>query len=137
MKRNPALHVTGSVSRTLLGITFIFSGFVKALDPLGTTYKIEDYLGAFGGIMTTLTPLAEPMAWGLITFEFVLGVLLLTNVKSDVTSWLSFAMMLVMTPLTLWIALSNPVSDCGCFGDALVLTNWQTFGRTSCCLLLS
>ncbi|MBQ9339973.1 MAG: DoxX family protein [Paludibacteraceae bacterium] len=136
MKRNPALHVTGSVSRTLLGITFIFSGFVKALDPLGTTYKIEDYLGAFGGIMTTLTPLAEPMAWGLITFEFVLGVLLLTNVKSDVTSWLSFAMMLVMTPLTLWIALSNPVSDCGCFGDALVLTNWQTFWKNIVLLAL-
>lgn len=129
-------HIIGAICRTLLGVTFIFSGFVKAIDPLGTTYKIEDYLNAFGGFFTTFTPLAEVAAWGLICFEFVLGVMLLLNVWTKVSSWLSLAMMLVMTPLTLYIALANPVSDCGCFGDALVLTNWQTFWKNIVLLLL-
>lgn len=133
---NKPLHFIGSIARVLLGITFIFSGFVKAIDPLGTTYKIEDYLNAFGGFFTSLTPLAEVAAWGLIAFEFVLGVLLLTNVWTKVTSWLALAMMLFMTPLTLYIALENPVSDCGCFGDALVLTNWQTFWKNIVLLVL-
>ena len=136
MKHNPTLHIIGSISRTLLGLTFIFSGFVKAIDPLGTTYKIEDYLGAFGGFMEVFTPLAEPFAWGLICFEFVLGIVLLLNIKTGVSSWLALTMMLVMTPLTLWIALNNPVSDCGCFGDALVLTNWQTFWKNIVLLIL-
>lgn len=136
MKHNPALHITGSVARTLLGLTFVFSGFVKAVDPLGTTYKIEDYLGAFGGFMTTLSPLAETAAWIMIAFEFVLGVLLILNIRTGITSWLALFFMLVMTPLTLWIALTNPVSDCGCFGDALVLTNWQTFWKNIVLLVL-
>ena len=122
-------HIIGSCARTLLAVTFIFSGFVKAVDPLGTVYKIEDYLKAFGGFFTDLIPLAEFGAIGLISAELILGVCLLLNVRTQWTSWLSLAFYLVMTPLTLWIALTNPVSDCGCFGDALVLTNWQTFWK--------
>lgn len=129
-------HILGSISRTLLGITFIFSGFVKAIDPLGTTYKIEDYLNAFGGFFTSFTPLAEVAAWGLIAFEFVLGCMLLLNIWTKLSSWLALLMMLFMTPLTLYIALTNPVSDCGCFGDALVLTNWQTFYKNIVLLAL-
>ncbi len=124
-----AKHIIGSVSRTLLAITFIFSGTVKAIDPLGTVYKIEDYLKAFGGFFTDLLPLAEFGAVALIAAECVLGVCLLFNVRTQWTSWLSLAFYLFMTPLTLWIARTNPVSDCGCFGDALVLTNWQTFWK--------
>lgn len=122
-------HIIGSCARTLLALTFLFSGFVKAIDPLGTVYKIEDYLKAFGGFFTELLPLAEVAAIALISAELILGVCMLFNVRTQWTGWLSLAFYLVMTPLTLWIALTNPVSDCGCFGDALVLTNWQTFWK--------
>ena len=124
-----AKRITAIVARTLLGLTFLFSGFVKAIDPLGTTYKIEDYLKAFGGFFTDLLPLATTAAFCLIIAEFLLGVCLIFNIKTNVTAWLSLAFYCVMTPLTLYIALKNPVSDCGCFGDAIVLTNWQTFWK--------
>jgi len=129
-------HILGSTARTLLALTFLFSGIVKAVDPLGTTYKIEDYLKAFGGFFTDLLPLAEPAAIVLIAVEFILGVCLLLNIKTNCTSWVSLAFYLVMTPLTLYIALNNPVSDCGCFGDALILTNWQTFYKNLVLLAL-
>jgi uncharacterized membrane protein YphA (DoxX/SURF4 family) len=120
----------------LLGLTFIFSGFVKAVDPLGTVYKIEDYLNAFGGFFTQLVPAAPYAACALILFEFVLGVLLTFNVWTKVTSWLALAMMLVMTPLTLYLAITNPITDCGCFGDAIHLSNWATFGKNVVLLVL-
>ena len=129
-------HIIGSIARTLLALTFLFSGFVKAVDPLGTVYKIEDYLKAFGGLFTDLLPLAGVAAVCLILAEWLLGVCMLFNVRTNWTSWLSLAFYLVMTPLTLWIALTNPVSDCGCFGDALVLTNWQTFWKNVVYLVL-
>ena len=122
-------HIIGSIARTLLGLTFIFSGFVKAVDPLGTVYKIEDYLKAFGGFFTDWLPLAGAAAVALILVEWVLGWAMLLNIRTNITSWLALAFYLVMTPLTLWIVLTNPVTDCGCFGDALVLTNWQTFWK--------
>lgn len=136
MKASKPLHIIGSIVRTLLALTFLFSGFVKAVDPLGTVYKIEDYLKAFGGMFTDLIPLAGIAAVCLISLEFVLGICMLANVRTQVTSWLSLAFYLVMTPLTLWIALTNPVSDCGCFGDALVLSNWQTFWKNVVLLAL-
>ena len=129
MKKNLAAHIIGSVARTLLALTFLFSGFVKAVDPLGTVYKIEDYLKAFGGFATDLLPLAGTAAVCLIAVEWILGICMLANIRTRWTSWLALAFYLVMTPLTLWIALTNPISDCGCFGDALVLTNWQTFWK--------
>ena len=124
-----AKHIIGAISRTLLALTFLFSGFVKAVDPLGTVYKIEDYLKAFGGFANELLPLAGAAAVCLIIVEWLLGVCMLANIRTRWTSWLALAFYLVMTPLTLWIALTNPISDCGCFGDALVLTNWQTFWK--------
>ena len=133
---NKLLSITGVTARTLLGLTFIFSGFVKAVDPLGTVYKIEDYLNAFGGVFSSLVPLAFVAAVCLIAFEFVLGVLLTFNVWTKVTSWLALAMMLVMTPLTLYLAITNPVTDCGCFGDAIHLSNWATFGKNVVLLAL-
>ena len=133
---NKTKHIVGSIARTLLALTFLFSGFVKAIDPLGTVYKIEDYLKAFGGFFTDLLPLAEVAAMALIAAECVLGVCMLLNVRTQWTAWLALAFYLVMTPLTLWIALTNPVSDCGCFGDELVLTNWQTFWKNIVLLAL-
>ena len=129
-------HITGSIARTLLAITFLFSGFVKAVDPLGTVYKIEDYLKAFGGWCNELLPLAGTAAVCLILAEWLLGWAMLLNIRTRLTGWLALLFYLVMTPLTLWIALNNPISDCGCFGDALVLTNWQTFWKNVVLLLL-
>ena len=129
MANRKYLHITGSIARTLLALTFLFSGFVKAVDPLGTVYKIEDYLTAFGGVFTSLLPLATAAAVLLILTEWTLGVMMLCNVRTNITAWLSLAFYAVMTPLTLYIALTNPISDCGCFGDALVISNWQTFAK--------
>ena len=144
MKRNnnsynsfPLGRVGVGLSRTLLGLVFVFSGAVKAIDPLGTVYKIEDYLKAFGGFFTELLPLAEVAAWGLIILELLLGVCMLLNIRTQWTSWLALLFYLVMTPLTLYIALTNPVSDCGCFGDAVVLTNWQTFWKNVVLIILA
>lgn len=133
----PLGRVGVGLSRTLLGAVFAFSGAVKAIDPLGTVYKIEDYLKAFGGFFTELLPLAEVAAWGLIILELLLGVCMLLNIRTQWTSWLALLFYLVMTPLTFYIALTNPVSDCGCFGDAIVLTNWQTFWKNVVLILLA
>lgn len=113
------------LSRVIVGTTFLFSGFVKAIDPLGFTYKIEDYLIELG--LTGLFPLALPAAVIMVTAEFSLGVFLLSGIYRKWTVRLIGLFMVFFTPLTLWIAIANPVEDCGCFGDAFVITNWQTF----------
>ncbi len=111
--------------RVLLGLLFIFSGFVKAVDPLGSAYKFHDYFMAFG--MPFMEPLTLTASFILSAFEFSLGVCILLGAYRKVTSFFILAFMLVMTPLTLYLAIANPVSDCGCFGDALVISNWETF----------
>ena len=118
-----------NICRLVLALTFIFSGFVKAVDPLGTQYKIQDYLTALGisRMVPDFTTLATSVL--LAATEFFLGICLLFAIRRRIVSKLVLIIMVVMTPLTLWLALSNPISDCGCFGDALVLTNWQTFGK--------
>ncbi|MBO4362192.1 MAG: DoxX family protein, partial [Paludibacteraceae bacterium] len=85
MTINQPAHITGSIARTLLALTFLFSGFVKAIDPLGTVYKIEDYLTAFGGVFTSLLPLATTAAVLLILTEWTLGVMMLLNVRTGLT----------------------------------------------------
>ncbi len=135
MKRSKT--IIAAICRTLLGVVFVFSGAVKAIDPLGTVYKIEDYLKAFGSFFVDLLPLAEVAAWGLIVVELLLGVCMLLNVRTKWTTWISLLFYCVMTPLTLYIALVNPVSDCGCFGDAIVLTNWQTFWKNVILIILA
>ena len=112
-------------SRVLFGATFIFSGFVKAIDPIGFAYKIEDYLISFD--LTQFIPLALTFAVVLILFEFLLGVFILLGIYRKVSTPIAILFMVVMTPMTLYIALKNPVEDCGCFGDALVIDNWTTF----------
>lgn len=121
------LPVLLHANRLLIGLVFAFSGFVKAVDPLGTVYKIEDYLTAFDGIWGGLTFMAFPAAFLLIALELLIGLNLIFQVKFKFSSWLAFVFMLVMMPLTLYIALYNPVTDCGCFGDALKISNWMTF----------
>ena len=118
-----------NICRIVLALTFIFSGFVKAVDPLGTQYKIQDYLVAIGlgRMMPDFTTLASSVL--LAATEFFLGICLLFAIRRRMVSKLVLGIMAVMTPLTLWLAISNPISDCGCFGDALVLTNWQTLWK--------
>ncbi|MBO7247987.1 MAG: DoxX family protein [Bacteroidaceae bacterium] len=118
-----------TVCRILLGSVFVFSGIVKAIDPVGTQIKFTDYLLAFGwdGLFTDSTLLM--FAALLAGVEFLLGIYMLMGVFSKGTTRLLFLMMIVLTPFTLYTALKNPVEDCGCFGDALVLTNWQTFEK--------
>lgn len=117
------------ISRYTLALVFIFSGFVKAVDPLGTTYKIEDYLTAFGQPWTQFSFIALWLSIALSAFELVIGLNLLFKIKIRASALLSLIFMLIMTPLTLYIALENPVTDCGCFGDALIINNWQTFWK--------
>jgi len=114
-------------SRLILGLVFVFSGFVKLIDPLGFVYKIEDYFTAFGGIFLHLDFLSLFAAIALPAFEFLIGLNLIFMIQLRRTSVFALLFMAVMTPLTLYIAVFNPVSDCGCFGDALVISNWQTF----------
>jgi uncharacterized membrane protein YphA (DoxX/SURF4 family) len=117
------LHI--SISRILLGCLFIFSGFVKGVDPVGTQYRIEDYFTAFG--TDWAFPLALPLSVILNASEFILGFLLLLNINMRITTWLALIMMSFFTLITLNDATNNPVPDCGCFGDVLIISNWQTF----------
>ena len=121
--------VAVNICRLVLALTFIFSGFVKAVDPLGTQYKIHDYLMAWG--IGKMVPDFSTLATSVLlaATEFFLGICLLFAIRRRIVSKLVLLVMLVMTPLTLWLAIADPISDCGCFGDALVLTNWQTFWK--------
>lgn len=123
--------------RFFLSAVFIFSGFVKAVDPLGVQYKIQDYLAAFG-ILSWL-PSFFPLLTGIVlsAVEFSIGVFLFFGVRRTVSSTLALIFMVFMTPLTLYLALSNPVQDCGCFGDAWKLTNWETFLKNAVLLMLA
>ncbi len=118
-----------NIARLVLAVAFILSGFVKAVDPLGTQYKIHDYLGAMGlgSIMPDFMTLSAAVL--LSAVEFIFGICLLFAIRRRLVSKLVLALLVVMTLLTLWLALANPISDCGCFGDAIVLTNWQTFWK--------
>lgn len=124
-----------NISRLLLAAVFIVSGFVKAVDPKGTQYKLEDYAGALG--LSALLPdlAAVVIAVALAAMEFCLGVFMLFAIRRRLTSRLMLLMLAVLTPLTLWLALTNPITDCGCFGDAIILTNWQTFAKNVVLLL--
>lgn len=118
-----------NVCRFLLAAVFILSGFVKAVDPLGFLYKIQDYLTAFG--MITLFPKTVLFLFAITlpVVEFSVGVFLFFGIRKHFSSTLVLLMLVALTPLTFYLALENPVSDCGCFGDAWILTNWETFGK--------
>ena len=136
-KQHIAIGVITTVCRFVLAVVFIFSGFVKAIDPLGTQYKIQDYLDAFGwtGVFPEFVPFVASALLGML--EFCLGVYLFFGIRRIIAPRAVVAVMAVMTPLTFWLAWDHPVSDCGCFGDALVLTNWETFGKNVVLLAMS
>ena len=115
-----------NVCRFVLAATFIFSGYVKAIDPLGTLYKLKDYAAAMSlnGLLPDWVLVGVAIALGAL--EFALGVFMLFAVRRHVVSRITLAFMAAMTVLTLWIFVADPVKDCGCFGDALKLTNGET-----------
>jgi uncharacterized membrane protein YphA (DoxX/SURF4 family) len=119
------MRAVRTLFRILVGLVFIFSGFVKGVDPLGTVYRMNDYFIAFG-IPWAMT-FSLFLTIFLVTLEFVTGISLLFNLHIKWTSWILLPMMTFFTILTLFDALYNLVPDCGCFGDAVKLTNVQTF----------
>ena len=136
-KQHMAIGIITTVCRFVLAVVFIFSGFVKAIDPLGTQYKIQDYLDAFGwtDVFPESIPFIAAALLGML--EFCLGVYLFFGIRRIIAPRAVVAVMAIMTPLTFWLALDNPVSDCGCFGDAVMLTNWETFGKNVVLLAMS
>ena len=114
-------------SRLIAGIVFIYSGFVKGIDPLGSTYKFVDYFVAFN--IEFLEFLAFPLSILLSAAEMVIGLALIAGIHMIIASWAVFLFMGFFTILTFIIALTDPVADCGCFGDAIILTNWETFWK--------
>ena len=120
------LKMTVNLCRIIVALTFIFSGFVKAIDPIGLQYKLQDYLGAIGipGFLPDWMLLI--MAVLLAAVEFCMGIFLLFAIQRRLISKLIVAFMSIMTLITVWLVVANPVKDCGCFGDALHLTNTET-----------
>lgn len=123
--RESIRKIVAECCRALLGAVFVFSGTVKAIDPMGGAIKIGEYLASFG--LDKLQSFSVVLSFNLSAIEFTLGVCLLLGVYRRYTTFLTLLMMAFMTPLTLYLALFDPVSDCGCFGDAWILTNWETF----------
>lgn len=120
------------VCRWVVGLVFLFSSFVKGVDPMGTSFKIQEYMTAWSiGSLTFewALPLASLLSVVLICAEFLVGVMLIFNAYRRLSAWLLALMMLFFTVTTLIDALTNKVTDCGCFGDAVKLTNWQTFWK--------
>ncbi|MEG1574072.1 MAG: DoxX family protein [Bacteroidales bacterium] len=124
------------ILRIVVGVTFIFSGFVKGIDPIGTAIKLQEYFIGFGiDILSPLSVLGRDfvstitltLSVVLAALEFIIGANILFGIYRKVTSWILSLFMIVMTPLTLYLAFVNPVHDCGCFGEALVISNWVTF----------
>jgi uncharacterized membrane protein YphA (DoxX/SURF4 family) len=114
-----------TICRLLVGALFVFSSFTKGVDPLGTKYKMLDYLSAYG--MTWLNSAAMVLAMLMILAEFVVGFCLITKIFPRLAVLGATLLMLFFTGTTLFDALYNLVPDCGCFGSAIKMTNWQTF----------
>tara|TARA_R110002049_G_scaffold278391_6_gene457185 strand:+ start:10059 stop:11330 length:1272 start_codon:yes stop_codon:yes gene_type:complete len=114
-------------SRLFVGNLFIFSGIVKANDPLGFSYKLIEYFEEFGTNWEWLLEIAMPLAAAICILEIVLGVAVLVGYKMKQVSWVLLAMILFFTVLTFASAVFEIVRSCGCFGDAIPLTPWESF----------
>lgn len=122
------LKIITEVCRIVLSSTFLFSGFAKANDPLGTMYKLGDYAAA---MLHTSLPDTFLLSCGILlaASEFMIGIYLLFAIKRDVTARITVAFMGIMTLFTTYIFIANPVADCGCFGDVIVLSNGATLAK--------
>lgn len=132
IKETKLSNTLNVVSRWIVGLVFLFSSFVKGVDPMGTMFKVEDYMTSwelFGSSFEWALPLAGFLAVALICAEFLVGVMLITNAFRVLSAWLLSAMMLFFTCSTFYDAMTDLVKDCGCFGDAIKLSNWETFWK--------
>jgi uncharacterized membrane protein YphA (DoxX/SURF4 family) len=111
--------------RILLGLVFIFSGFVKGIDPMGSAIKFSEYIEVFH--LSWLDSLSLVLSILQSSAEVIIGIALVVGLRMVITAWSALIFMAFYTALTLYIAIANPVTDCGCFGDAITLTNWETF----------
>ena len=132
MRNRKSDYTLNVVARWFVGLVFIFSSLVKGVDPMGTMFKVQEYMsnwsiGSFG--FEWALPMAGFLSMALICAEFTVGVMLITGVYRLLSAWLLALMMLFFTCTTLIDAITNKVTDCGCFGDAIKLTNWQTFWK--------
>jgi len=128
------MKVLRVISRLIVGITFMFSGFVKGVDPIGLSYKMTEYMEAYH--LNWFIPAILYLAIIMCMIEFAIGAALVFNLKPKIIQWLALIMMGFFTVLTLLSAINNPVSDCGCFGDAIKLSNWETFYKNIVLLAL-
>lgn len=128
-RRKRRIWLIANLCRLLLSATFLFSGIVKLIDPRGTQYKLEDYAVAFN--LYGMVPQEFFLIGGVILalLETYLGFNLFWGIRRRTTTRLTLVFMLLFTPVTLWLAVTGAVPDCGCFGDAIHLTPWQTFGK--------
>jgi len=115
------------ISKLLLGVLFIFSGFVKADDPMGFSIKLQEYFEAFGPWWKWAIPYSLPLASSISVIEMTLGLIMLIGTWKRITLWLVFLMTLFFAFLTFYTAHYNKVLECGCFGDAIPMTPWQSF----------
>lgn len=116
-----------------MAMLFLFSGFAKSISPFGLSIQLGDYLSAMS--LDFLSPLAPMLAILLPVFEMVLGAMLLLGLYRCFSAWAVTLFMGFFTLLTLWIAVYNPVKDCGCFGDLLKISNWETFIKNAIFLI--
>jgi len=121
------LKILTQISRVLVGLLFIYSGFVKLVDPIGSQYKFQEYFSEGVLNMEFLIPYTLPLAILLIVSELVFGIMLLVGYKPKLTVWSLFSLNLVFLFLTWYSYTYDKVTDCGCFGDALKLTPKETF----------
>src|SRR5687768_10392859 len=124
-------NIADQISRFFVGGLFIFSGLIKLNDPIGTKIKMEEYFGVFaedfGSFFNLFVPVSLEIGMIMIILEIVLGVAVLIFYRMNVTAVLLLVLMIFFTFLTFYSAYFNKVTDCGCFGDAIKLTPWQSF----------
>jgi len=133
-KKKESVSVWIWVARIFVGLLFIFSGLIKANDPLGFSYKLVEYFEVFH--LTFLNFLALSMAIVLCSLEMILGFALLIGVRGRQVAWWLLGIIIFFAFLTFYSAVFKVVQTCGCFGDAIVLTPWQSFSKDLVLLLL-
>ena len=120
-------YISINIATWIVGLTFIFSGFVKSVDPVGTSIFVEKYLATYG--LESLISWALPMGVVLGAVELMLGLMLVTGAYRKVALMATAILLVIFSVVTLLSATILPIGDCGCFGDAVKLSPWQTFGK--------
>src|SRR5690606_10922348 len=130
------MRILDGVSRVIVGILFIISGLIKLNDPVGFSFKLKDYFAPEVLDLGFLVPYALLIAIFVVIFEVLLGVALLLGYLKKITLWSLLLMIVFFTFLTFYSAYFNKVTDCGCFGDAIKLTPWESFIKDVILLVL-